>query len=268
MTRYHPGMRLALLASLSFLGVAACGPAQHGGRPYPEPNVADIVARLQKAHDATTSFRADATMDFWIGKQRAKGEVYVMSKAGAFARFAMLSPAGGSTSAEMACNGKDFVFVSYDQNCYRTGPCNSSSIAQFFNIQLEPDDFLHLAVGTPPVLAGATGTATWNSKTGLEDVQLSADGKTEKLSIDMRDGKLDVMTAEMTSGGKLEWSVVNGDFVKVGDFRVPGKSHFKAPASQQDLVVDWGDTANRAVNVALDPSKFQLAPPAGLQLCP
>lgn len=263
MTRYHPSMRFAMLVAL----VAACGPAQHGGRPYPEPSVADIVARLAKAHDATSSFRADATMDFWIGNKRAKGEVLVMSKAGAFVRFAALSPAGGSTMSEMACDGKDFVFVDYQGNCYRTGPCNGSSIAQFFNIELEPDDFLHLAVGTPPVLPGATGTVTWDPKTGLENVDLTAGGKTEKLAIDMTGGKLDVMNAEMTSGGKLEWSVANKDFVKVGDYRVPGKSHFKAPESQQDLIVDWGDAANRAVNAALDAPKFQLAPPTGLQRC-
>jgi hypothetical protein len=256
-------MRIAL----ALVAIAACGPAQHG-RPSQEASVADIDARLQKAHDATQSFRADTTMDFWIGNQRAKGEVLVMSKSGAFVRFAELSPAGGSTMAEMACDGKDFVFVDYQKNCFRTGPCTRSSIAQFFSVELEPDDFLHLAVGTPPVLAGATGTATWNSKTGLEEVELHAGTKTEKLSIDMNGGKLDVMSAELTDGGKLEWSVTNADFVKVGDFRVPGKSHFKAPATQQDLIVDWGDPANRAVNVPLDTPKFQLAPPAGLARCP
>jgi len=263
-TRYHSGMRLAF-AALMLLG---CAGTSKSSRPYAEPKVDDIVARLAKARGELTSFRADSTMDYWLGNQRAKGEVLVMSKTGAFARFAALSPAGGSTAAEMACDGKNFVFVNYQQNCFRDGPCTRSSIAQFFGVELEPDDFLHLAVGTPPVLAGATGTVTWDAKTGLENVELHAGSKTEKLSIDMNGGKLDVMNAEMTDGGKLEWSVTNRDFSKVGDFRVPGKSHFKAPGSKQDLEVDWGDAANRAVNVALDAPKFQLQPTQGLPRCP
>jgi hypothetical protein len=262
-TRYRSGMRYALLVL-----VAACGPAQHGGTaPYPEPSVADIVARLQKAHDATKSFRADATMDFWLGNQRTKGEVLVMSKATAFARFAALSPAGGSTMAEMACNGRDFVYVDYQRNCQVAGPCDRSSIARFFGVELEPDDFLHLAVGTPPVLPNATGTATWNSKTGLEDVALASGGKTEKLSIDMKNGKLDVVEASMTDGGKLEWGVKNSDFIDVGGYRVPQRSHFTAPGTQQDLEVDWGDAQNRGVNVAIEDSKFALAAPSGLGAC-
>lgn len=263
MTRYRSVMRYALLV------LAACGPAQHGGTaPYPEPSVADIVARLQKAHDATKSFRADATMDFWLGNQRTKGEVYVMSKTGAFVAFAALSPAGGSTMAEMTCNGRDFVYVDHQRNCQLTGRCDRSSIAQFFGIALEPDDFLHLAVGTPPVLPNATGTATWNSNTGLEDVTLTGGGKTEKLSLDMKSGKLDVIEAEMLDGGKQEWGVKNSDFIEVGGYRVPKRSHFTAPGTQQDLEVDWGDAQNRGVNIALDDSKFQLAAPAGLGTCP
>jgi hypothetical protein len=256
-------MRYALLV------IAACGPAQHGGSsPYPEPAVADIVARLQKAHDTTKSFRADAKMDFWLGNQRTKGEVLVMSKTVAFARFAALSPAGGSTMAEMACNGKDFVYVDYQRNCQVAGPCDRSSIARFFGVELDPDDFLHLAVGTPPVLPNATGTATWNSKTGLEDVTLTSGGKTEKLSIDMKDNKLDVIDAVMTDGNKQEWGVKNSDFVEIGGYRVPKRSHFTAPGTQQDLEVDWGDAENRGVNIALDDSKFQLAAPSGLGACP
>ena len=48
-------------------------------------------------------------MDYWLGNQRAKGEVLVMGKPGAKVRFAALSPAGGSTIAEMACDGTSFA---------------------------------------------------------------------------------------------------------------------------------------------------------------
>ncbi len=264
MTRYLASMRYAPLVIL-----AACGPVQHGGsRPYAAPSVTDVVARLAKAHDATKSFRADTTMDFWMSNQRTKGEVLVMGKAGAFVRIAALSPAGGSTMAEMACDGSKFVSVNYQANCTLTGRCDRSSIAQFFRVELTPDDFLNLAVGTPPVIANATGTVTWDASRGLETVQLSGGGKTEKLAIDMKGGKLDVMSAEMIGAdGKQEWSVTNSDFVDVGGHRVPGRSRFKAPNQQQDLEVDWGDAQNRAINVELDASKFQLAAPQGLPTC-
>ena len=154
-------MRLARLW-LGGLLLIACGcPAPKGTqRPYPEPTVADLVAQLSKARDAMTSFRADSTMDYWMGNQRAKGEVLVMGATGAKVRFAALSPAGGSSMAEMACDGTNFVYVDYQNNCALTGPCDQRSIATFFHIELAPDDFLHLAVGTPPIV-GATGKLTY-----------------------------------------------------------------------------------------------------------
>lgn len=249
--------------------MCACGPAQHGGRPYPEPSVADVVARLAKAHDATQSYRADTTMDYWMNNQRIKGEVLVMGKTGAFVRIAALSPAGGSTMAEMACDGSDFVYVDYQRNCTVSGPCDRSSIARFFGVELEPDDFLHLAAGTPPVLANATGTVTWDDKRGLEDVKLAGEGRTEQLAIDMRGGRLDVMSVAMTdASGKPQLTVTNADFVDVSGHRVPGKSRFQGPGDKQDLEIDWGDAENRGINVPLDASKFQLAAPAGLPRCP
>jgi hypothetical protein len=260
-------MRLALVAMP--VACVACGPAQHaGGRPYPEPSVADVVGKLAAAHDATKSFRADSTMDFWLANQRTKGEVLVMGKTGSFVRIAALSPAGGSTMAEMACDGANFIYVNYQGNCQVTGPCDRSSIAQFFRVELAPDDFLHLAIGTPPVVSNATGTVTWDGGKGLENVELSGGGKTEKLAIDMKDGKLDVISASMIDGdGKTEWSVTNSNFVDVGGHRVPGKSRFKASGAQQDLEVDWGDSSNRAVNLELDASKFKLDVPTGLPTC-
>jgi hypothetical protein len=247
---------------------AACTGAAKSSRPYPEPKVDEVVARLAKARAELTSFRADSTMDYWLGGQRAKGEVLVMGTVGAKVRFAALSPAGGSSMAEMACDGANFVYVDYQNNCAITGPCDQRSIAQFFHIELAPDDFLHLAVGTPPVVASPTGKVTWDANRGVEHVELAGSDGTEKLAIDMREGRFDVLDAELVgSDGKTRWSVTNTDFVDIGGKRVPNKTRFKSPANQQDLLVDWGDAANRAVNLALDADKFKLEPPAGLRAC-
>ena len=256
-------MRFALLALL-----VGCSGGSHGTRPYPEPRVDDVVARLAKARGELTSFRADSTMDYWLGSQRAKGEVLVMGAVGAKVRFAALSPAGGSSMAEMACDGKTFVYVDYQNNCSMSGPCDARSIAQFFHIDLAPDDFLHLAVGTPPVLANPQGSTTWDGEKGIEHVKLTGADGTEQLSIDMKDGHFDVLEASLVGAdGKTRWSVANSDFVTVADHRVPNKTQFKTPDNKQDLLVDWGEAANRAVNVVIPDAKFALVPPEGLRSC-
>jgi hypothetical protein len=261
-------MRLAFSAVLVISSLGACAGTSKSSRPYAEPKVDDIVARLAKARGELTSFRADSTMDYWLGNQRAKGEVLVMGTTGAKVRFAALSPAGGSSMAEMACDGSSFVYVDYQNNCTISGPCNERSIAQFFHIELAPDDFLHLAVGTPPMIANPQGTVTWDANRGIENVELkSADG-TEKLAIDMRDNHFDVLNAELVGAdGKTKWSVANSDFVDVKGHRVPNKSQFKSPDNKQDLLVDWGDAKARDVNLTIEADKFHIDAPQGLRSC-
>ncbi|MEO6773449.1 MAG: DUF4292 domain-containing protein [Kofleriaceae bacterium] len=245
-----------------------CAGTSKSSRPYAEPKLDDIVARLAKARGELTSFRADSTMDYWLGNQRAKGEVLVMGEVGAKIRFAALSPAGGSSMAEMACDGTSFVYVDYQNNCAISGPCDQRSIAQFFHIELAPDDFLHLAVGTPPVIADPQGTVTWDPDRGVEHVELHSAEGTEKLAIDMRDHHFDVLDAELVGAdGKTRWSVANSDFVDIKGHRVPNKSQFKSPDNQQDLLVEWGEASARDINLTIPASSFQMAVPPGLATC-
>jgi outer membrane lipoprotein-sorting protein len=259
--------RSLVVAALGLLATG-CPPKGGGARPYPAPAVATVQEKLKSARDAMTSFRGDSTMDYWLSGQRAKGEVLVMGSIGKKIRFAALSPAGGSTLAEMACDGTNFVYLDYQNNCVMTGPCDARSIATFFNIALEPDDFLHLALGTPPTLDGATGTVTWDAKAGVERVVLeSAEGK-QKLTLDARDTRWDVLDSELIgSDGKTRWSVANTDFEKVsgsGERRVPKKTRFKSPAQNQDLLVEWNELE---VNVVLQPEQFVIEIPPGLGRC-
>jgi hypothetical protein len=261
-------MNRALIAG-ALVATACCGPRSTGVRSYPEPSVATVVDQLGKARAALTSFRGDSTMDYWLSGQRAKGEVLVMGQLGKKIRFAALSPAGGSTLAEMACDGTSFVYLDYQNNCALTGPCDARSVAMFFGIELEPDDFLHLALGTPPVVPGPTGTVTWDGQKGVERVVLrGAGGATQKLTIDAREGRWDVLETELVGAdGKTVWSVANTDFAKIegsGDRRVPKKTRFKSPAQNQDLLVDWNELET---NVELQPQQFAIAVPPGLPPC-
>src|SRR5262249_22135248 len=162
-----------------------------------------------------------------LGDQRTKGDVEIMGVVGSKLRFAALSPAGGSTIAEMACDGTNFVYVDYQRNCTLSGPCDQRSIAQFFHIDLQPGDFIHLALGTPPVVDG-TPTLTWD---GTNENLVIGD---EKIAV--KPDTWDVTSAEI----KGAWSVENRDFVEVAGQRLPGKTRFRSAANKQDLLVDWG----------------------------
>ena len=265
-------MRLA--STVPLLAVLALAGCPHGDVPRPSgpaPTVAEVVDRLTRARDELRSFTGAAVMDYWLGGDRFKGEVLAMGEAGSKVRVAALSPAGGSTVAEMACDGTQFVSVNYQNNCVLTGPCTKQSIATFFGIELAPDDFLHLALGTPPVIAQATGAVTWDGNKGLYRVELAgADGK-QTIGIADRDQHWDVVETELVGAdGRPEWTVKNAAFDNAKDpegkdHRVPGKSRFTAPSKQKaDLTVEWHE---RTVNLTIDPKKFTIPVPAGLPTC-
>jgi outer membrane lipoprotein-sorting protein len=258
-------------ASLAVL-VFACGCPHGEARPGgPSPTVAEVITRLTRAKDELRSFTGEATMEYWLGSDRFKGQVLAMGEVGAKVRIAALSPAGGSTIAEMACDGSQFVSVNYQNNCVLTGPCTKQSIATFFGIELTPDDFLHLALGTPPVAADARGSVTWDASKGVQRVELESSAGKQTLAIDDRDQRWDVVEAALVAGdGQPAWTVKHGAFGNAKDpggkdHRVPGKSHFTTPNNQKaDLTVEWRE---RTVNVTIDPKKFTIEVPAGLPTC-
>jgi hypothetical protein len=256
--------------ALALLLLAGC-PHGGGGPHGATDSVDDVVAKLQAARDARTSFAGESVMDYWLGKDRVKTSVLVMGQAGAKVRFNGLSPAGGNVMMDLACDATDFHFLDTQRNCVLSGPCNAQSISELLHIELAPDDFLHLALGTPPPIDHPTGKVTWDG--GVERVELtSADGSaTQKLAIDTRDNHWDVTSSELVGrDGKTVWKVENTDYQAVDDdrthgkTRVPGKSRFTSPRDKADVVVEWKQLK---VNPALEDAKFQLELPAGLPVC-
>ena len=258
-------MKRGLLGA-ALVAMACCGPKGGAKNPHPELTTEAVLSELAKARSELTSFTGQSTMDYWLSGQRMKGDVLVMGKTGKFVRFAALSPAGGSTIAEMACDGTNFVYVDYQNNCALTGPCDARSVAMFFGMELEPDDFVHLALGTPPTVGGnPTGKLTYDGK---QKVELTSSEGTQKITIDTTPAHWNVLDSSLNgTDGKQRWSVANTDFKKVegsGERAVPGKTHFKSPVQSQDLLVDWQEMK---VNIELDPQKFQIQVPAGLGTC-
>jgi outer membrane lipoprotein-sorting protein len=261
-------LRLAGLAVVLF----SSGCPGKGGyvRQGPAPTVPQITARIAQARQALSSFTGGGVMTYWLGKDRVRGEVLVMGKPGAKVRFAALSPAGGSTIIDMACNGTTYAYIDQQHNCQLTGPCNASSIAQFLHVELEPQDFVALALGNPPLLENATGVVSWDAKNGRDLVELTSPAGKQTLAIDTRGGHFDVVESKMMRpDGTLLWSVENKAYESVKDvkgasFRVPMKSQLKSPAEQADLIVEWKE---REYNKELADAKFELAPPPGLPRC-
>jgi hypothetical protein len=262
-------LRLALLASLAAL---ACGcPSPAAKRPYPDPAVEDLLARIAATRDQVTSFSAETVMDYWMNDERGKGTVLIMGTTGAQVRINALSPAGESVLADLACDGTDYAYVDFAKNCQTSGRCSRDTIAAMFRIALAPDDFVQLAVGATPVVPGATGSVTWDGKARHETLVLTgSDGRTQTIVLDARDGHADVVSSEVkTADGTQEWRIDNTDFTTVTDEagmarRVPGKSRFRSPGEKADLVVEWKD---RTLGGALGPEKFRMEVPAGLATC-
>ncbi|HVK89137.1 MAG TPA: hypothetical protein VM513_33680 [Kofleriaceae bacterium] len=261
-------MKLVLTAVLVL--ATGCPGGKGVNRPYPEPSAAQIVDRLAQERAARTAFAAESTMDYWLGKDRLKGTVLVMGRTGKKVRFNALSPAGGNVLADMACDGTNFKYADFQNNCQLTGPCDRNSIASLLRFEVEPEDFLAFATGTVPVIAGATGTVTWDSKNGHEKVALTGAGGSQSITIDARDGRNDVIASELRDpGGRVVWSIENTEFGVVKDeggkeYRMPGKTRFKSPQEKADLIVDWGD---RTINPTIDDTKFTFDIPAGLPMC-
>jgi hypothetical protein len=266
-------MRLACSLLAACLACLAGGCPQKGAPHKPPaalPSAKDVIARLAKLRAARTSFTAESVMDYWLGKDRVKGTVLVMGTAQRQVRFNALSPQGGSVLADMACNGTDFSYVDFQNNCQLTGPCTRSSIAQLLRVELEPEDFFSLALGVVPVHPEAQGTVEWDASKGHERVVLESPAGKQTIVIDARDGRSDVLSSQLVHpGGKVVWSVENTDFETVkdassGEHRLPGKTRFKSPSQDADLLVEWKE---RAVNVTINPAKFTVNVPAGLPLC-
>lgn len=260
-------MRLALPAVLLAF---ACGcPTKTTQRPYPAPTAEDVVAKLAAQRAKRTSFTAESTMDYWLGSDRVKGTVLVMGSTGKRVRFNALSPAGGEVLADMACDGNSFAYVDKQHNCQLTGPCDRTSIASLLRVELEPEDFLYLALGTVPVIEGDK-QVTWDPGKGHERVTITGPSGTQTIEIDAREGRFDVVSSSLVDpAGKTVWSVENAAWGAVkdaagGEHRLPMKTRFKSHKESADLLVEWGD---RTVNPTIDPAKFVVNVPPGLPAC-
>jgi outer membrane lipoprotein-sorting protein len=238
-------------------------------RSYPVPSADEVLAHLDKVGALAKSYVAQSTMDYWVGGERVKAKVYVMGERGAKVRFNAINPATDTTARDLACDGQNFTFVDYDNNCQMTGVCDRQAIGQLLRVSMEPDDFLLLVVGSTPIIPQPTGTVRWDASRGAEVVDLVSPDRAwrQTLVLDGRDEKSRWDVLESTvfdADGKVDWKLENKGFrdLKTQDgktVRVPSASHFSQPKQKADLQVRWDE---RTINLDLGDDKFVLAAPA------
>lgn len=267
-------MRRALLVVVVAL-VGCSGGATRIARPYPAPTADAILAELAARRARAKSFlHVGGTMEFWRdGERQIKIGVDVMGRIGSRLRLQAQDPGGGMTMADLACDGARFTFVDFQKDCQLAGACSEESIAALLQVRIAPDDFVLLALGQPPILAGETrASVTWDASRGAEVVELAAaDGRRQRLVLDGRRGKgWDVVEARaFAADGAVDWTLEQKDFAAIpaagGEtLRAGRKLRFVQPGTKGDLTVEWAD---RSMNVELGEEKFALAPPAGLGEC-
>jgi len=260
-----PAVALACAAAIGCGGTAKV-------RPYPEPSVDDVLSHIRERHAATQSFQSESVMDYWVKKDRVKGTVLLLGKPGSRLRFNAENPNGGTVAADLACDGTGYQLIDYNNNCQMTGPCTRETIADFLNVELDPDDFYLLATGSTPIIPDATGTLTWDSKNGHEKVSLESKDGTwrQEIVLDAKDRRWDVLSSIVKDRrGNTEWTLENKEFHDVKDdsgavFRVPSKTKFKQPKRNADLAVVW---KKHRFNIELGPEKFTMNIPDGLAYC-
>jgi hypothetical protein len=260
-------------AAIFVLLLTGCG--CNGGNvqaPKEMRTVDKVKATIAERAALAKTFKAETLSDYWLGNNRIKGTVKIMGTPDRKVRFNGLSPAGGSVLLDLMCDGTNFVLIDYQNNCQLTGPCTGDSIAQLLRVPLEPEDFFALAVGQTPVLADSTGRVTWDSKHGHEVVELESAAGKQTIVLDARQKQYDVVRSEMRgANGAMIWSVENKEFGELASeetppvtLRVPGKSRFRSPAKNSDVIVEWNE---RVLNAQLPPVAFQLTVPPGLPTC-
>jgi len=262
----------ALLTLLAGEGGCGCNGGKRYVRPDPLPEAKEFLRQSEALRDQALTFKAESVMDYWVDKERVRGTVLVMGRRGARMRFNALNPTGGNVAGDLACNGVDFKYIDYNNDCQVTGPCTKDSIAQLLRVVLEPDDFLLLAIGGAPVLTNADGSVSWDAKRGYATVEVVSDDYmgTQTLVLDGREGHWDVLESTVRdANGNIEWRLKNKEFKSLtGDdgivYRVPSKTRFEQPKVKADLIIKW---KKRSINPKLDDEKFEIEIPVGIPPC-
>jgi outer membrane lipoprotein-sorting protein len=246
--------------------VAACGGAQVQRR-YPAPAAKELLDHVAAVRERAATLNARTKTDVRLGDERVNVTVEMLAAWGGKLRFQAMDP-NSAMAADLASDGKRYCFVDVHHNCSECGPATPERVARLVRIPLEPDQVVAVLMGSAPLLPDAQAKESWDPDGGHEILTLAAGDTTERLVLDGRDKRWDVLEAEARRGDKLLWRIRHKDFHDVktaggATARVPGASLFEQGGDTVRIL--WRE---QKLGEPLDESKFQLTPQAGLRACP
>lgn len=258
-------IRLSPLAGAVSAALLAGCPSTTMPRPYAAPTAPALIEHIRSLRQHASTLNAETKTDVRLGDQRANVTVYMLAAPDGKLRFQALDP-NNSTAADLASNGKTYCMLDVHANCGECGPATPENVARLVRIPLEPDEIVTVLLGGAPVLEG-DATDEWDPNGGHEVLTLRAGDRVERILLDGRDQRWDVLEADMTAGGKTVWSLRHKDFHEVTaddgqKVRLPGASLFEQGGDTVRIL--WHE---QKVGMPLDDQKFQIELPAGLPHC-
>ena len=260
-------IRLAFVAAL--LLVAGC-PTSSVTRSYPEPAPQAVLDHLRALKERAPTLNAVTKTDVRVGGERANVEVSILAAWGGKLRFIAADP-NHATAADLASNGERYCFVDVHANCAECGAATADTVARLVRIPLEPDQVVAVLMGATPLLEDAEAkveaSIEWQPAGGHEILTLKRGDAVQRVVLDGRDRRWDVLESQLTEGGKTRWKIRHKGFHEVKSaqgqtVRVPADSIFEE--SGDNVRISWRE---QQIGAPLAAGKFQLTPPPGLAAC-
>lgn len=255
------------LALFVALFASACPSGAKLQRPYPEPQPAAILEHLAGLKTRAATLNAETKTDVRIGGERANVGVSILAEWGGKLRFIAEDP-NKATAADLASDGARYCFVDVHGNCSECGAASADTVARLVRIPLEPDEVVAVLMGSTPVLEGAEARVEWQPDGGRELLTLTKGNSVQRLVLDGREQRWDVLESHLSEDGKTRWRIRHKDFHPVTTpdgktLRVPGTSFFEEEGGDT-VRIAWKD---QIVGKPLVANAFTLTPPPGLAQC-
>ncbi len=186
-----------MLGLVLAVAVAACGGGQRP-RPYPAPEAKTLVDHIAGLRERAPTLNAETRTDFRLDKDRVNLTVLMLAAWGGKLRFQAQDP-NSSMAADLASDGKRYCFIDVHHNCAECGPATPENVARMIRIPLDPDDVIAVLLGGAPILAGTQATVEWDASEGEEVLTLAGAAATERIRLDGKDQRWDVVAAEVKS---------------------------------------------------------------------
>ena len=237
-------------------------------RPYPPPTADELLAAMRARAEHFKSLRAGAKIDYMAnGGQRARIRVNLLMVRPDKLRIEADSPLGGAL-ATLTSDGTQFSLLDLRNNRFLQGPAKACNVARLIRLAIPPDDVIAVLMGGAP-LDGTVKGVSWDPNNGGREVLTLAlpDGGAEKIELDAKDKRWDVMRAERRdAGGRLLWRVTNDGWKdRDGGVRLPDVEDVEEPPHGADAEIKFRSIEP---NIQLDPGLFRLAPPEKIPVEP